>query len=71
MQKISLEEEVDMLTRNLLEIIHNFGSKNLGKEVLICNTTSNDYVQAFRQLALYYVFLHNGHSRTGLDRDEL
>ncbi len=25
----------------------------------------------YKQLTLYYVFLHNGHSRTGLDRDEL
>jgi hypothetical protein len=42
----------------------------LGKEVLTCATTSNDYMQAFRQLTLYYVFL-SGRSRTSLDRDEL
>ncbi len=33
--------------------------------------TSNDYVRTFRQSALYYAFLHDGHSGIGLDRDEL
>ncbi len=43
----------------------------MGKEVPTCTTTSNDYMQAFRQLTLYYVFLHNGHSRISLDSNEL
>ncbi len=72
MQKFSLEEEVHMPTCNQSKIIHNIWFKEYEKKgACLYGTTSNDYVWTFRQSALYYAFLHDGHSGIGLDRDEL
>jgi hypothetical protein len=52
---------------NLFKTIHNIWLQQLGKRVTcLFATTSNDYVQAFKQLSLYYAFLRVGAYETGL-----
>jgi len=61
-----------MLTYNLLKMIHNIWlqrSKKRGAYLYVMML--NDYMQTFKQFALFYVFLHGGHFRIGMDMDEL
>jgi hypothetical protein len=57
-----------MSTCNLFETIHNIWFQQLGKRVTcLFATTSNDDVQAFKQLSLYYAFLQVGAYEIGLN----
>lgn len=72
MQKISLEEEVDMSTCNLSKIIHNIRLQQSRKKgPCLYVTTSNDYTWTLKHSTLYYAFLHGGPSTTRLEKDEL
>jgi hypothetical protein len=55
-----------------MEIIHNIWHKQSEKRnAYMYATTLNDYLKAFKQIALYYVFWHGGHSKIRPNSDEL
>ncbi len=61
-----------MPTCNLSKTIHNIWFHEFGKRgACLYVTTSNDYVRVFKQLTLYFAFLHGGRSGISLNRDEL
>jgi len=67
-----LDEEVDMLTCNLFETVHNIWLQQFGhRGTYLFTATFNDYVQTFKQSSLYYTFLEGGASGIGLDKNEL
>jgi len=60
-----------MLTYNLLKMIHNIWLQQSKKRAYLYVMMLNDYMQTFKQFALFYVFLHGGRFRIGMDMDEL
>ncbi len=72
LQKLSLEEDVDMLISIYLKQSITFGSNNLITRVLASLFAMfDDYVRTFKQSSLYYDFLQGGASRIGLDKNEV
>jgi hypothetical protein len=72
MYKFSFEEEMNMSTCNLSEIVHNIWLRQSWKRgTCFFAATFNDYMQTFKQSSLYYAFLQGGASKTGLDKNEL
>jgi hypothetical protein len=72
MYQISSKEEVNISTCNLSTTIHNIWLQQSRKRgACLYVATPNDYICSFRQLTLYYSFLHGGRLRTNLYRDEL
>jgi hypothetical protein len=70
--EILFNGEANMPTCNLSELIHNIWLQQFVKRgAYLYVTTLDDYVQTFKQSAMYYVFLHQGHFKTSLDKDEL
>lgn len=62
----------NLLTYNLLKIFQNIWLQQSGKRgAYLYVMMLNDYMQTFKQFALFYVFLHGGRFRIGMDMDEL
>jgi hypothetical protein len=63
---------ISVPTFNLLDIIKNIWLQQYGKRSgYLYVATLDDYVQAFKQYALCYGFVHGSCYNTKLDRDEL
>jgi hypothetical protein len=61
-----------MPTCNLSKTIHNIWLQQFGNMgTCLFATTSDDYVQTFKQSSLYYAFLQQGAFGTNLDKNEL
>ncbi len=71
MYKFFLEEEMNMLTCNLSEIVHNIWLQQFWmKGTCFFFATFDDYMQTFKQSPLYYAFLQGGAFDIGLDKNE-
>jgi hypothetical protein len=72
LHKFSPKELANMPMCNLSEAMHNVWLQQSRKKgVCLYVVTFNDYVQAFKQLTLYYHFKQHGRLGQGIEKSEL